>query len=275
MVPKSNPEVERARSASAEEIPALAYASSEDVLIALLENPRRGESHLRLLLERKDLPGTVLEAIARRKEWLRSYRVKRQLAFHMHAPRLLVMRLARELFLMDLVQLSLLPSVAVEIRRLAEELIIARLPQLPLGQKLTLARRGPARVAGSLLAEGHEQVVRVALDNALLTEAQVLKVLSREHLPAPVVPGIARHRKWSQVYNVRVALIRHPMAPLARLLSFLPDLALRDLEDLCDHKAVSASLRRYIRHEIARRSAAGERASRRNAAAGMAPRARE
>ena len=176
MVPKSNPEVERARSASAEEIPALVYASSEDVLIALLENPRMGESHLRLLLERKDLPGTLLEAIARRKEWLRSYRVKRQLAFHVHAPRLLVMRLARELFLMDLVQLSLLPSVAVEIRRLAEELIIARLPQLPLGQKLTLARRGPARVAGSLLAEGHEQVVRLALDNAFLTEAQLLKV---------------------------------------------------------------------------------------------------
>jgi len=39
--------------------------------------------------------------------------------------------------------------------------LLARLPQLPLGQKITLARRGPARVAGALLAEGHAQVISI------------------------------------------------------------------------------------------------------------------
>lgn len=257
MVQKANPEVERARSASSEEIPALVYDASKGVLAALLENPRFDEGHLCLLLERKELSTTLLEMIVQRKEWLHSYRVKRRVAFHPHTPRLLAMRLARELYLMDLVQLSLLPSVLAEVRRLAEELILARVPQLPLGQKLMLARRGSARVAGGLLAEGHEQIVRIALDNPFLTEAQVLKVLSREKLPAPVVAGIARHRKWAQLYNVRMALVRHPAAPLARLLSFLPDLTLRDLEALCDSATISESLRRYIHHEITRRSASG------------------
>ena len=265
MVPMANLEAERARSAGSEEIPALLYETREETLAALLENPRFDETHLCLLLERKDLSATLLETIARRKGWLRSYCVRRRLAFHPHMPRPLATRLARELYLMDLVQLSLLPSVAAELRRLAEELILARLPQLPLGQKIALARRGSARVVGGLLAEGHARIVRLALDNAFLTEAQVLKVLAREKLPAPVVAAIASHPKWAQLYHVRMALVRHPAASLARVLSFLPDLTLRDLDALCESATISQGLRRYIQREIARRSTAGDPDARRRA----------
>jgi len=251
---KDNPDTERARSAPGEEISALIHDPRQEVLAALLENPHLDETHLCQLLERKDLSGALLEAVARRKEWMASYRVKRRVALHVHTPRLLALRLARELYLMDLVQLSLLPTAPAEVKRLAEEIILARIAQLPLGQKITLARRGSARVAGGLLVEGHAQVVRVALDSAFLTEAQVLKALARQKLPAPVVSAIANHAKWSRLYNVRVALVRHPLAPLGRLLSFLPELTLRDLEELGDLGALSENLREYIRHEVARRA---------------------
>src|SRR5258708_19868809 len=90
----------------------------------------------------------------------------------------------------DLVQLTLLPGSCAELKRNAEEQLVARLPQLPLGQKITLARRGTARVAGALLAEGHAQVLSIVLDNPGLTEAQVLKALSRATLPVAVVKSI-------------------------------------------------------------------------------------
>ena len=254
MARKTEFDSEYARSAARDAVPSLLGDASEQVLIALLENPHLNETHLCLLLEREDLPQTILERIARRREWLSHYPVRRRVAFHPHTPRLVAMRLARELFLMDLVQLSLLPSVPAELRRLAEQLILGRLPQLPLGQKLTLSRRGSARVAGGLVAEGHAQVGRIALDNPLLTEAQVLKVLSQEKLPAAVVAAIASHRKWSYLYNVRVALVRHPQTPLQRVLAFLPDLTLRDLNELCEASTLAENLRQYLRHEIARRA---------------------
>ncbi len=100
---------------------------------------------------------------------------------------------------------------------------------MPLGQKITLARRGPARVAGALLAEGHEQVVGIVLDNPNMNEAQILRALSRVRLPPAVVAAIGRHRKWSLSYNVRVALVRHPASVLATVLSFLPQLTVNDL----------------------------------------------
>ena len=250
----SSEEAARARTASREELKALVYSPSEEVLAALLENPLLDESHLTLLLERKDVPGHVLEHIAKQKQWMESYPLRLRLARHPHAPRLLSLRLVKQLYLFDLVNVSLLPSVPAELKRMAEELILARLPQLPLGQKFTMARRGSGRIAAALLAEGLKDVVPLALDNPFLNEGHVLKVLAREELPSGVVAALAQHRRWSCQYNVRMALVRHPLTPLARVLSFLPDLTLGDLKVLSGARTLSPSLREYILHEIASRS---------------------
>lgn len=206
---------DRALVASGDELTALLHHPDAEVLLALLDNPSLEETQLCMVLERKNLPGEILEEVARRKPLLKSYRVKKALAFHPRTPRLVTLRLLRDLYLMDVVQLTLLPGIPTELKRNAEDQLTSRLPQLPLGQKITLARRGPGRLAGALLAEGHAQIVSIVLDNAYLTEAQVLKVLSREKLPPVVVREIAHHRKWSITYNVRLALVRHPLSPLA------------------------------------------------------------
>src|SRR2546425_7189389 len=208
---------ERARVATGEELAALLHHASSDVLLALLDNPALEETQLVLLLERKNLPTEILEEVARRKPLLKSYRVKRSLAFHPCAPRLISLRLLRDLYLMDLVQVAILPGVSAELKRSAEDQLLARLPQLPLGQKITLARRGPARVAGALLAEGHAQVISIVLDNPYMTEAQILRALSREKLPTSVIPAIIGNRKWSITYNERIELVRPHSDPLATI----------------------------------------------------------
>jgi len=248
---------ERARVAAGEELAALLHHPSADVLLALLDNPALDEPQLCLLLERKDLPSEILEEVGKRKPLLKSYRVKKALCFHPRGPRLATLRLIRDLYLMDLVQLALSPAVPAELKRNAEEQLLARLSQIPLGQKITLARRGPARVAGALLTEGHPQIVSVVLDNPYLTEAQILKTLSREKLPAPVVPAIIHHRKWSISYNIRIALLRQPSAPLATILSYLPQLTVSNLRELAAPGIVPETLRRYIQAEVQRRLSRG------------------
>src|SRR5580700_10299138 len=168
-------ERERALTATGEELAGFLHHPAAEVLLALLDNPALDETQLCLLLDRKDLPTEVLEEVGKRKHLLKNYRVKRALAFHPHTPRLMSLRLTRDLYLMDLAQLALTVGALPELKRIAENQLLARLAQLPLGQKITLARRGPDRVAGALLAEGHPQILSVVLDNAYLTEAQVLK----------------------------------------------------------------------------------------------------
>lgn len=244
---------ERALTAAGDELATLLHHLSAEVLLALLDNPALDETKLCLLLSRKDLPAEILEEVARRKPLLKNYRVKRALAFHPRTPRLAGVRLLRELYLMDLAQLALFPGTSAELKRSAEDQLLARLPQIPLGQKVSLARRGPARVAGVLLSDGHPQILSVVLDNAYLTEAQILRVLSREQLSPDVVYAITQHRKWSCIYNIRLALVRHPGATLFSVLSYLPELTVSDLSALASPGIVSQNLCKYLQAEIYRR----------------------
>src|SRR5215813_10811244 len=100
---------ERAAVATADELAAFLCHFFADVLLALLDNPALDEAHLCLLLERKDLPGAVLEEVGKCKFLLKSYCVKKGLCFHPHSPHLTTLQLIRDLYLMNLVQLTLSP----------------------------------------------------------------------------------------------------------------------------------------------------------------------
>src|SRR2546422_10962445 len=117
----------RALTASVEEIALLLHHPSTEVLRALLENPALDEPHLCLLLERKNLPSELLEEIAQCGAFLKSYRVKRALAFDPRTPRVVSMRLLRDLYLMEFLQLTLQPVLPVESKSLAQEPLLTRL----------------------------------------------------------------------------------------------------------------------------------------------------
>jgi len=253
MGPEIHAEPHPARTAPREATPALLTSANEDVLRSLIDNPLFDETHVCLLLERKDLPGLLLEEIAKRKTWRAVYRVRLGLAAHPHTPRLIAMRLLRELHLMDIVRISLLTTSSMELRRLADERVLTQLPQLPLGQKLMLARRGSTRVAAGLVAHGPEQVARVALDNSFLTESQLLKTLAKESLAAPIVASVACHEKWSKLVNVRVALLRHPQVPAERVPALVPGLPRREIQDLLELTRLPEYVHSHLREELASR----------------------
>src|SRR5438445_7729034 len=230
---------------------------SPQALRELVQSPTLNEEQVALLLSRKDLPGELIEEIAQRRSLLKNYAVKKALVLHPHTPRLVSMRMLRDLYLMDLVQLTLTPGALAELKRNAEAQLIARLPQLPLGQKITLARRGPGRLAGELLGEGHPQILTIVLDNSNLSEAHVLKALAKVKLEPRVADAVARHPKWSSSYNVRLALVRQPAATLSTVLAYLPELTVSDLKELTAPGIVAENLRRYLQAEIQRRISRG------------------
>jgi hypothetical protein len=258
MPPEPDERVKRAQHASADELKALIHEAGEESLLALLENPNLDEGHVAQLLERLDLPANMLSAIAETGKWAASEAIRLRLARHPHTPRRIALSLVRQLFLFDLVRLSLLPSTPAEIRRVAEEMIVTRIPHLPVGEKLTLARRGPARVAGAILAEGHAQAIKLALANAFLTESQVLKVLAKPGVPERSVAAIAQHPKWSCQYNVRMALVRNAHTPVPSVMAFLPNLTMRDLKEIATLEGLAPHLKKYIQQELARRNAGGQ-----------------
>jgi hypothetical protein len=246
--------LKRVHSASGGDLDLLIHDADAETLLALLKNPNTQEAHVCRLLERLDLSTELITAVAKEGKWASSESIRFRLARHPRTPSRIAISMLRQLYLFDLVRVSLLPSAPADIRRAAEEFILTRVPHLPIGEKLTLARRGPARVAAALLAEGHPQAVKLALSNSQLTESQILRTLARPEIPARVVTAISQHVKWPAQYNVRVALVRHPHTPVPALLQFLPDITSRDLKDALTLEALTPHTRKYIEQELARRN---------------------
>lgn len=247
---------EQVRAASAEELSALLHESDEKALLALIENPNFMEKHAELLLDRAEISAMVVAAVAQAEKgkWMASESVRSKIAQHPHAPKRIALAAMKQMFLFNLVRLSLSPSARPDIRHAAEEAILGRVPHLPVGEKLTLARRGSARVAGAILAEGHPQAMKPALGNSFLTESQVLRVLAKDGVPERVVAAIAAHPKWSRVYNVRMALVRNEHVPTAALKAFVRDVTLRDLKDVSELPGIAESVKLVMRDEIESRS---------------------
>jgi hypothetical protein len=219
----------------------------------LARNPNLKEHDLLRLLERKDLSKEALRELSQHAEAAHSYRVKLALARHPKTPRLVSMPLLKFLHLFDLVLVSQTPGVPAEVKMVAEETILKKVEALPCGEKISLARRGSGRIAAALLVTPKAELIRAALSNPYLSEGRLLRVLALNNLPPVLVEMISQHERWSHAYHLRLALIRNPLTPFARVLAFLPDISVNDLRDLCLDQRMPAQVRKYIIAHCAQR----------------------
>ena len=232
--------------ASRAEIESFFQERAPSVLVAFARNPHLLEHDLLRLLERKDLAQEVVQELADHKAVRGSYALQLALVRHPQTPRHISLPLMKFLYVFDLLRVAQTPSVPADVKLVAEENIMRKLPGMPRGEKAAFARRGTGRLAASLLVTPDLELIRAVLENPYLTEAHLLKILAREGLPAAVVEQIAHHPRWSHRYHLRLALIRNPLTPLACVLAFLPDMAVTDLRDICLDHRMSAPVRKYI-----------------------------
>jgi len=247
-----------AAASSRAEIEGFLREPAKEVLMALARNRHLQERDLLRLLERKDLPHEVVRALADHPEAQHNYPVRLALVRHPKTPRKVSLPILKFLYLFDLVRVAETPAVPTDIKMVAEETILKKLDGMPRGEKISLARRGTGRLAASLLISTDPELVRAALDNPYLTEGHLLKVLAHENLPPTVVELVAEHERWSRHYHMRLALIRNPLTPFARVLAFVPEMTVTDLRDICLDHRMPEQVRKYIQeHCTARLSKQG------------------
>lgn len=227
--------------------------TAKEVLIALAGNPNLSEGDLLKLLERKDLPREAIQQIAVHKAGARSYALKLAILRHPRTPRLVSLPLLKFIYLFDLVRVSQTPGVPADVKMAAEEATLKKLEAIPRGERITLAHRASGRVAAELMVSKDLELIRAALENPFLSEAHLQQILTRQDLPKEVVETLAANEKWSHRYYLRLALIRNPNTPFARILEFLPDIAVTDLRDICLDRRMPEQVRKYVLAHCANR----------------------
>ena len=216
-------------------------------------DPDLNEDLALALLKRAELAPEVLEALSKNSNVMKSRKVKLALVSHSRTPRHVSLPLVRHLFTFDLMRVALTPVVPADIKFAADEVLINRLETLSSGERLTLARRGSGKVAGALLADKETRVMTTALENSRLTEAAIIKALTRQDATIPFVESVSRHPKWSVRREVRVALLRNSKTPITRALEFARSLPASMLREILNGSHLSANIQAYLRRELNQR----------------------
>lgn len=206
--------------------------ASDDDLLCAASNPYLTEDLALALLKRADLPPGVLEELSKNSSALKPRKVKLALARHPHTPRHVSIPLIRQFYTFDLMDMALSPTVLADVKVATEEVLIARLKTITLGERLTLARRASGRIAAALLLDSEARIMQTALDNGRLTEALVIQAVLRPEAKAVLVQAVAQHAKWSFRREVRMALLRTEFLPVARAAEFsrgIPSPLLREI----------------------------------------------
>src|SRR5262245_52435483 len=217
------------RLAPKEQLLAALGSASADGLDGALANPALQGHHLLLVLRNPRVTPALLQRIGRSPFWMKAYRVRAALVQHPKTPRPLAMSLISSLRWGDLARVALSSRLPMALRTAAETILQVRLPELALGEKVSLARIATHSVIRGLRGENSPLVVKALLENASLRFEDVQCMAERADAPPALLSALADSTRFARRQDLRLALASHPRTPHAvalRLVTLLPPPAL-------------------------------------------------
>jgi hypothetical protein len=179
---------------------------------------------------RRAVPPRALEVLASTPPWSDDQRILGAVVLSPKAPRELALRLVGSLFWRDLAEVAAAPHVTAAARVRAEALLIDQLPDLRLGDRVTLAKIATLPVLALLLRDPDARVVDAALINRRLREEDLVAALGQDTVTSALIEGVAASSRWRDRYALRLAIVLQPRSPLAVALGQVTALLPKDLE---------------------------------------------
>jgi hypothetical protein len=226
----------------------LREAGAEELLALVRERAAElSPASARQALRNPYVTAEVVAELAAQERLLSFHEVRRDLARCRAAPETLALQLVGGLFWADLVAIGLDARLHPRLRRAADQHLMARLPGLAVGEKVSIARRAAPPVLAQLRYDPTPRVIAALLDNPRLTEGTLAPLVHHETTPAAVLELIAADRRWGARYPLRLALARNPATPLGAALRLLPALHKHDLRAVAGDPRLAEPLRRRAR----------------------------
>jgi hypothetical protein len=242
-----------ARNASREELQQRLGHAPAAWLSRALENPHLGPREMLLLLRNHAATADLLGRIAADREWTAYHEVRRGLTLHARTPLSSARNLLPHLYWKDWVDVAADPAANPVVRRQAERMLLARLDDLSLGERIALARRATRGLVRAL-NETHARVVDALLGNPRLIELDVVTLVGSASAGREVLLRVAEHPVWGRRRAVRLELLKRSELPLQTALGTARQLVRRDLRALIRDDRVPLLVRVDIERRLRRAS---------------------
>ena len=129
--------------------------------------------------------------------------------------------------------------------------------ELSLGERRSLARRPSRQQFERLLADPHPLVIEQLLLNPKLTEADVVRLVTRRPARAELIRSVARSPRWLCRERVRLAILNNPGTPAEVAIPLLGLCTRRQLQELVHAADGRPVVRRSALERLERRPPLG------------------
>ncbi len=131
--------------------------------------------------------------------------------------------------------------------------LAALIADMTIIEKIKLARFGNSEARGLLIRERNKIVACAAIRSPKLTDREVVAFAQARNLSDEVIRIIATNREWTRSYQVVLALVKNPKAPLLFTIKFLNRLTDRDLATIMRSREVPGQIKQTARRTMMRR----------------------
>jgi hypothetical protein len=132
--------------------------------------------------------------------------------------------------------------------------LLQRIKDLPVGQKLALAKKGNKDVRMILIKDPNEMVALEVVTSPRITDGEILTIATMRDVSDKVLRYIGGNRKYRQNRQVVVALLNNPKTPVGMCLGLgIHKLMDRELLELTRNRNIPVAVSRAARQILDRR----------------------
>jgi hypothetical protein len=138
----------------------------------------------------------------------------------------------------------------------AKKSLLLRVKDLPVGQKLALAKKGNKDVRMILIKDSNEMVALEVAGSPRITDGEILAIAMMRDVSDKVLRYIASNRKYRQNKQIVLALLNNPKTPVGISLGLgIQQLSDRELDDLAKNRNIPGAVSRAAKQIADRRKA--------------------
>lgn len=205
-----------------------------------------GEDEAIAVLANRFCPPPVCTAIASSSRLAAYYDVKLKLVTCRATPQHLALKFVRHLYWADLLRFSTDVQVSPPVRTAIDAQLLAALPKLTIGEKISTAKSCSREVSRQLVNDPDLRVFAALLNNPWLREDDLVAFLQSDRAGVEAIKLVSSHSKWGVRHAVRRALASNPRTPRAIAASQLRHLRREERDELYRNPATTVYIRRCI-----------------------------